>query len=182
VKRAALGVLAVVTFATAVTVGLHDVCWNGDGYGSCTPPVTGTSNPGVPTSATLGQVVDDAATPDATPSATQRPPSPSRSVWSRTPAWVKSFAACVIDHESANWPYDGNPRPYEARRTDGGTASGAYQYIDSTWRSHSRQAGFPGYAHAYLAPPRVQDAVFAWSVTRSGTGHWNGTGCGHGAS
>jgi hypothetical protein len=145
-----------------------------------------------------GQVVDDAATPDpyirptVTPSATpsrSAPPtaSPRTSATPRasraarsTPSWIRVFAECVIDHESRNWPYDGNPRPYDAVRSDGGTASGAYQFIDSTWRTVSRKAGHPGYARAHLAPPAVQDAVFAWTVLHEGPHHWAGTGCGHG--
>lgn len=47
---------------------------------------------------------------------------------------------------------------YTARST-GSTASGAYQFLDTTW------AGYSGYSSAYLAPAAVQDARAAVWVT-----------------
>lgn len=43
----------------------------------------------------------------------------------------------------------------------GGTASGAYQFIDSTWQTQARAAGVntTQYPRAYMAPPAVQDKV-----------------------
>lgn len=41
------------------------------------------------------------------------------------------------------------------------TASGAYQFVDKTWRSAAKDAGLgTEYKHAYLAPKEVQDKVF----------------------
>lgn len=123
----------------------------------------------------MSYIVIDAAQADAPPAAPPRKAKPTD-----IPSWVASFGRCVINHESRDWPYDGHPRPYEAHRSDGGTASGAYQFIDSTWRDKSAKAGFPGYSRAMHAPPAVQDAVFAYVVLHGGAGHWNGTHCGHG--
>ena len=50
----------------------------------------------------------------------------------------------------------------------GSTASGAYQYIDATWK-HWYKTTHPGFAVPYpkarLAPPEIQDAVAAANVT-----------------
>jgi len=46
-------------------------------------------------------------------------------------------------------------------RSKSSSASGAYQFIDSTWRSRAQAAGvdIQKYPRAYMAPPEVQDKV-----------------------
>lgn len=63
----------------------------------------------------------------------------------------------VLARESGGNPTARNPRS---------TASGLWQFLDSTW------AGYAGYARAYLAPPSVQNekARLVWA---------NGAGCRH---
>ena len=95
---------------------------------------------------------------------------------SRTPHdWIDVFARCVRNHESVNAGL------YKALNKGSG-ASGAYQFLDSTWANVSRRAGYPGYAKAMYAPPSVQDAVFRWTVLHDAGHqlHWKGTNCGYG--
>lgn len=78
------------------------------------------------------------------------------------------FLACVRRHESG-----GN---YQAENPIS-TASGAYQFLDSTWRTMSARAGHSGWGHAADAPPWVQDAVAVYTVNSGWRSAWNGTGC-----
>ena len=79
------------------------------------------------------------------------------------------FLACVRRHESDT------AGGYRAENPVS-TASGAYQFLDSTWRTVSRGAGYPS-SHAADAPPWVQDTVAAWTVQHVGRSPWNGTAC-----
>jgi cell wall-associated NlpC family hydrolase len=67
---------------------------------------------------------------------------------------TNAFLAAIRQHESG-----GNYKAYNA----GGGASGAYQFIQSTWTSEATAAGYSQYAGgpASDAPPAVQDAVAA---------------------
>lgn len=86
------------------------------------------------------------------------------------------FLTCVRQHESDRggaYPYTGGYRaenPYSS-------ASGAYQFLDSTWRNVSTRAGHPGYARASQAPWHVQDAVALYLHDNGGRSAWRGTGC-----
>lgn len=73
------------------------------------------------------------------------------------PAGITAFLAAIRGHESG-----GN---YTAVNPAG--AYGAYQFIDSTWKSEATAAGYGQYAneHASAAPPSVQDAVASFMAT-----------------
>ncbi len=78
------------------------------------------------------------------------------------------FLVCVRRHESGG--------DYQAQNRSS-SASGAYQFLDSTWRTVSARAGNAGYARAMHAPWWVQDAVALWFYNNGGRSAWNGTGC-----
>ncbi len=80
------------------------------------------------------------------------------------------FLRCVRAHESDTM---GGYRAQNPRST----ASGAYQFLDSTWRNVAPKAGHPGWSRAIHAPPRVQDHVALWLYNNGGRSAWNGTGC-----
>lgn len=78
------------------------------------------------------------------------------------PTGLAKFLGAIRQHESG-----GDYTAYNA----GGGASGAYQFIQSTWDSEAAAAGYGQYAGkpAGTAPPSVQDAVAAHMAT----GYWN---------
>lgn len=78
------------------------------------------------------------------------------------------FLACVRRHESG-----GN---YGAQNPSS-SASGAYQFLDSTWRVTAPRAGVVGYGRASHAPWYLQDAAALWLYSNGGRSAWNGTGC-----
>lgn len=80
------------------------------------------------------------------------------------------FLTCVRAAESDRSGGYAAQNPYSS-------ASGAYQFLDSTWRTVSVRAGYPGYARAVHAPWWVQDAVALWLYQNGGRSAWAGTGC-----
>ena len=98
-------------------------------------------------------------TTGVTRSGTPREPGPSAPRSGRTPAGhrviladqVEVILATIRQLESGG-RYDIGPNAAKA--------SGAYQYIPSTWRNEG------GYPHAYLAPPEIQDARARSDVER----------------
>lgn len=134
-----------------------------------------------PVAVIVEQVVDDAATPDPMPPA---PPAPTVSpaslpagwgagLWARFPARVEIDARCIAHHES--WTA-GLWRAVNRGR--GTSASGFGQWEDGSWQVQAARAGVgTEYARAYLAPPAVQAAVFAFQDLRHGLYPWAGTGC-----
>lgn len=85
------------------------------------------------------------------------------------------FLVCVRRHESDRGAYP-HANGYRAQNPRS-SASGAYQYLRSTWANVSSMAGYPGYPTASSAPPWVQDAVAYWHINNLGRSAWNGTGC-----
>ena len=94
---------------------------------------------------------------------------------SRRSTQLHPFLTCVRHHESDRGAYP-HINGYGAQNPDS-TASGAYQFVDGTWRNVSAKAGYPGYATAAHAPWYVQDAVALWLYNNGGKSAWNGTGC-----
>ena len=84
-----------------------------------------------------------------------------------------SLASLVQNYETG-----GSANPYTATNPTS-TASGAYQFTNSTWQQYAGAAGVntSQYPTAASAPPAVQDAVFAQAVSQSGLQPWTCPGC-----
>ena len=75
-----------------------------------------------------------------------------------------------------NFETGGSANPYTARNPTS-TASGAYQFTNSTWQRYAGSAITSQYATAADAPPAVQDAVFQTAVSQNGLRDWTCPGC-----
>jgi hypothetical protein len=97
------------------------------------------------------------------------------SVWAHYPAWVHRFGLCVARHESWTAGLWKAQNPVSS-------ASGAFQYLDSTWRGQARRAHVgTQYRRAKNAPAVIQVRVFAYNVYHyHAQRSWYGTHCGYG--
>lgn len=99
-----------------------------------------------------------------------------RTIIEREQIQLHPFLVCVRRHESDRGPYP-HVNGYGAQNPIS-TASGAYQFLDSTWRNASAAAGFTEWSRAKWAPWWVQDAVaYDLGVKQGARSHWAGSGC-----
>jgi hypothetical protein len=108
----------------------------------------------------------------ADPAGAQEAPPPTLEqvlIWA---AGTSAYGKCVRAHESDT------AGGYTAQNRVS-TASGAFQFVDGTWRSeYARLKRGPSpWKHAKDAPPHIQNLVFATAVAHGGWTHWKGTGC-----
>jgi len=98
------------------------------------------------------------------------------SIWAGASKHERDVWRCIRRHESmqaGHWKAS-NPRS---------TASGAGQWLDSTWRGVSHwvtwrgQYVARGYRRAKDAPPWIQDLTFRHVYKHGGLHMWAGTGC-----
>ncbi len=84
---------------------------------------------------------------------------------SEVPPVLRAIRGC----ESGSGAYT---KPNYTAQNQNSTASGGYQYLDSTWGNHL------GYARAMLAPARVQDLRAIRDYNKYGTSPWEASrGC-----
>jgi hypothetical protein len=110
-----------------------------------------------PPSATVAESVPGTTSPTVTNPTASVPPAPAATHVTVFRGQLGQILATIRYMES---------RGNYAIGPNKGNASGAYQFIQSTWN------GYGGYSHAYLAPPSVQDERAAVDVNRFLT-QWN---------
>lgn len=97
-------------------------------------------------------------------------------VWRGVPARARLVWLCIRRHESLHSGH------YRAANPNS-SASGAGQWIDSTWRGVARWVKVDGkfvarkYSRAMHAPAWVQDAAFVHVWKHDGLSMWRGTYC-----
>jgi hypothetical protein len=131
------------------------------------PPSTATTAPTSPTTAppsTAPPTTPPAAAAGEPSEITPLPTAPATTVPAPAPRNVQALPSQIanilatIRYVESRGNYNAPPNR--------GRASGAYQFIASTWNGHG------GYSHAYLAPPEIQDERAAIDVTRF-LAQWN---------
>lgn len=80
------------------------------------------------------------------------------------PPEVLARAYCIRDRESHG--------DYQAQNPSS-TASGAWQFLDSSWIAYGGSQFTP---RAWMATPAQQDQVFLWAYAQSGLSPWAGGG------
>jgi len=85
------------------------------------------------------------------------------------------FLTCVRRHESDRGPWP-HTNGYRAKNPIS-SASGAYQFLDSTWRNVAPKVGGGQYSRAMDAPSHIQDDAALWMINNGWKSAWNGTGC-----
>jgi hypothetical protein len=97
-------------------------------------------------------------------------------VWRGASSHERAVWLCIRAHESlgaGHW----------TAQNGSSSASGAGQWIDSTWRGVARWVTFRGkhvargYTRARYAPPWIQDLAFRHTYARGGLSMWAGTHC-----
>jgi Transglycosylase-like domain len=136
-----------------------------------TPTVTVVVETPVP-GPTVTVTVTKKPKPAPTVTVTREPSAASRGRSGGNPS-DEAFLRCVVKRESG-----GNPRAQNPTSS----ASGLFQFIDSTWRAYSREAGIgTQYSRAKYAPAAVQWELARWVVKNKGRYPWKptvpGTAC-----